>query len=120
MTDQEFWEWCGFKRMPRGNKGFHFEGTIKTMNWIPPDELDTEYGITHLPRIDLSNLFDYAVPLLKKKVGYKEAYKLLLIWIAEVMDGKDPAQVLYQAIKKVGIARQTKGENYYRASRGLI
>ena len=56
---KEFWEWCGFERLPEGNKDYHFEKTVKVMNWTHPKLL---YGfLTNLPRIDLDNLFEYAV-----------------------------------------------------------
>ena len=61
---QEFWEGCGFEQLPYGNKDYHYEQTVKTMNWTHPL---LEYGsIEFLPRIDLNNLFKYAVPKLYK------------------------------------------------------
>ena len=38
---KELWEWCGFKRLPEGKKGWHYERMVKVMNWLAPDQ--TEY-----------------------------------------------------------------------------
>ncbi len=66
---REFWEGCGFReKADWKRKGFHYEATVKCPNRIPPNpsSVDEEYGITHLPRIDLNNLFKYAVPKLQE------------------------------------------------------
>ncbi len=77
------WEQCGFSR----------DGAW----WISPNNKRTD---VFPPRLDLNNLFRYAVPLLEGKLGYKEAYKLLIRWITEVIEGKDPAESLFWAVFK--------------------
>jgi hypothetical protein len=55
MTEQKFWEWCGFTRYDRW--------TTNEQGWKAPNGdkfLDA-------PPIDLNNLFKYAVPKLGKK-----------------------------------------------------
>lgn len=59
---REFWECCGFQQLPVGNKNYHFEATVKTMDWQSPDGTSL---MPYLPRIDLNSLFKYAVPKLE-------------------------------------------------------
>lgn len=62
-----FWKLCGFyPKEDWKRKGFHYELGIKLPNWIYPDEQYWEYGEAFLPRIDIKNLFKYAVPKLRK------------------------------------------------------
>ena len=74
---QEQWEevlkWCGFIRLPVGKKHYHFERTIKVMDWQYPD------GTFHpfLPDLDLNNLFEFAVPKLREAVRDYEAHRIL-------------------------------------------
>ena len=71
---QEFWEWCGFRQLPRGNKAYHFERGTKVMNWLPPGETETWKSVDYLPYLDLNNLFQYAI-LKLKRIGY--SYELV-------------------------------------------
>jgi hypothetical protein len=105
---KEFWEWCGFKRLPQGNRYYHFELTTKVMDWQAP----TGETMPYLPRIDLNNLFKWAVPKLQqtgREVGIiaREASgfeaKVLHIspqWSSIGRD-EDPALALFWAIYKV-------------------
>ena len=61
---KKFREWCGFKRLPVGQKGWHYERLVKVMNWLAPDQTEPFMSLPYLPRIDLNNLFKYAVPKL--------------------------------------------------------
>ena len=71
LANKELNEWCG-------TKGINYYEGIEALGF----------------------LFKYAVPLLEGKLGYKEAYKLLIKWITEVIEGKDPAGSLFRAIFK--------------------
>ena len=61
-------EWAGFKRLPKGNKGFHFECTEKIMNWMPPNATEWWESVTHLPNFPLSldACFKHLVPKLMR------------------------------------------------------
>ncbi len=64
---KEFWEWCGFKQLDKGNRSFHYERGQRVMDWMPPDKEEWFESVKSLPGIDLNNLFRYAVP----KLGYR-------------------------------------------------
>ncbi len=93
---KEFWEWCGFRRLPLGNKGYHFESTIKTMNWMPPDKTEIYASIEYLPRIDLNNLFKYTINIL----DLDTRRKILNEWVADILTNpkKDVAISLFGVI----------------------
>lgn len=102
---QEFWEWCGFKRLPKGKTGWHYEYTVKVMNWMPPNE--TDRSIPYLPQADLNNLFIYAVPKLRSLYLQSDA-KGIFGCIVLVNDTKsklvtnaNPARALFWAISEV-------------------
>ena len=106
---KEFWEWCGFKlKEDWRRRGFHYEATVKCPNWIYPDNPHWEYGESYLPRLDLNNLFKYAVPKLENDVAIK-IFKGDYSWIVELWKDniiardhdKDPATALFLAIEKV-------------------
>lgn len=102
-----FKEWCGFKRLPKGNKGFHFELGVKVMNWQPPDTKNEVYGIDYLPRISLDNLFKYAIPKLKRwEMGSQlngMAYARVSTgtMLPKESENKDPALALFWAIWQI-------------------
>ncbi|MCK5019570.1 MAG: hypothetical protein KAS32_21105 [Candidatus Peribacteraceae bacterium] len=104
MTGKEqwFWEQCGFHQETDNRKGYHWELGFRYHDWLTPNG-ETSHGSNfglkgQLPPIDLNSLFKYAVPLLEKKLGYKEAYKLLIRWTTEIMEGKDPADSLFEIL----------------------
>ncbi len=105
---KEFWERCGFKFEKGG--------------WRYPTKDKNLYSLSLLPRPTLDNLFKYAVPKLKQANGYYYVglkYELAFggKWVCQIEskkvdklsgrigargeDSKDPAQALYQAIRKV-------------------
>ena len=99
MTDEEFWEKCGFK-FNKDERGWGRD------TWIDPR------GNTclHLPFINLTNLFEYAVPKLIEKgdVGFvkwdgKRTQNQYTVFTngKRFCDTDDPAQGLYRAIRKV-------------------
>ena len=56
-----FWEQCGFYQH---SSSYHFEKTEKVLDWCTPEGA-VIYQVSlkgMLPRIDLNNLFEYAVP----------------------------------------------------------
>ena len=96
---KEFWEWCGFERLPEGKKGFHFHNPYGLLIWKPPDATEWYHTQTHLPRIDLNNLFKYAVP----KVEKDRLNDILVAWAYTVayLKEQDPALALFWAIWEV-------------------
>lgn len=105
---QKFWEWCGFKRLPEGRSGYHFEHGQKVMNWMPPgakDDLSTWQSLDYTPPIDLNNLFKYAVPIVLYKLeerGFKYALGVLFDqWQRRYQEHKDFDTALFWAIWEV-------------------
>ena len=112
---REFWEWCGFMRLPEGNRDYHYEHTVKTMNWKSPCETEICASIPVLPRLDLNNLFKYAVPKLQDKgfmvelYSYEQAgYRVAIYNITGQADipevvvrNNDPALALFGVIWEV-------------------
>jgi hypothetical protein len=107
---KEFWEWCGFTR-------------DKSKYWYKPN--GNLFGYFTAPKIDLNNLFKYAVPKLDE-LGYvftlyrfytikddfktpdtygygAKVYKYGIIPESSIegIPDKDPAQALYRAICQV-------------------
>jgi len=113
---KEFWEWCGFKQLPKGKEGFHFERGIKVMNWLSPnpDRQEWFYSQHFLPRIDLNNLFKWAVPkllglgldidiwngLADKETRWGVGINSMIREVAKGYEG-DPALALFWAIWEV-------------------
>ncbi len=103
---KEFWEWCGFRQLELGRGGYHFRNTKKVWNWIPPNETERYKGIPFLPRIDLNNLFKYAVPsdiqqiILQPDVDEWYCGITLSDKLYEASN-KDPALALFWAIYEV-------------------
>ena len=107
---EKFWEWCGFKQLPKGNRFYHFEQTRKVMDWQAP----SSETIPYLPSLDLNNLFKYAVPKLIT-LGYdclistsEDFYECEIcdsrfppVKQAQLKQDKDPALALFWAIYKV-------------------
>lgn len=60
--NREVAEWAEFKRLPWGNKSWHYELTKKVMNWLYPDGTDHD----RLPDFpdDLNACAKYVWPLL--------------------------------------------------------
>ena len=102
---KELWEWCGFRRLPEGKAGYHFEHCEKIMNWMQPDYKDSYKSMPYLPEIDLNNLFKWAVPKLYSELSKAGKYYRMK-WLYEaieeaVIDNKDPALALFWAIWEV-------------------
>jgi len=99
---QWLWEQCGFTRLPYGNREYHFELTKKVMNWLPPDKRGN--SMEYLPRIDLNNLFKYAVPKLQDlrwvKFNFDSECELRIGNRGIFGVNDDPALALFWAIFK--------------------
>lgn len=88
---REFWEWCGFRDVhynSLGAIGQKWSGRYPKEEWRYLD-------------IDLNNLFKYAVPIAHNKLGDEALYDLMIMWIRNVIFGKDPALALFWAIWEV-------------------
>ena len=61
---KKFWEWCGFKKelIPRQIDGKTYE---HEMMLIYPDGFAVRVFMDEFPAIDLSNIFKYAVPMVR-------------------------------------------------------
>jgi len=103
---REFWEWCGFRQLPLGNKYYHFEATKKVMDWQLPDgSLPRPY----LPALNLDNLFRYAISKLQYQVNLKnikDGWHCMLFSSEKEpprieATNKDPALALFWAIWEV-------------------
>jgi len=57
-------EWVGFKQMPEGKKGFHYERTHKVMNWMPPNATEWFESVHQVPNFteSLDDCFEWPVP----------------------------------------------------------
>jgi len=101
MTDQEFAEWCGFKRLKPGRGGYHFRATKKVWNWLPPSESERHKSIPFLPDFnDLTTLFKHAVPQLKKE--WRNWKSVLHDWVDGLTGDYDKdALALHQAIENL-------------------
>ncbi len=100
MNDQWFWEQCGFKQLEAGRGGYHYAATKKVWNWLLPNETERHKSIPFLPPKDLSNLWEYAVPELKKR--YRNWKSVLHDWVDGLTgDYKKDALSLYEIIYKV-------------------
>lgn len=107
---ERLWKWCGFKRLPQGKAGYHWEQCAKVMNWMPPGSTETYHSMANLPIIDLENLFQWAVPKLPAYDGI-EFWESTDGWVCHiVLDhagtnetgiDKNPALALFWAIYKV-------------------
>ncbi len=111
---KEFWEWCGFKRLPEGKKGWHYERTVKVMNWLAPDQTEYFMSLPYLPRIDLNSLFKYAVPKVGKwELGLLPNGKVYATVLGEGQQilhkayDNDPALALFWALKEVQLLNST-------------
>ena len=101
-------EWAGFKRLPMGNKGFHFERAEKVMNWMPPGGDSWWDSMPFLPNFadSLNACFEWLVPKAIEQIKTKSnfvlsdfsAYVLLFgRWLDEGFD----ALALCKAIEKL-------------------
>ena len=106
-----FWTWCGWTQYPVGRDHFHYEQTKKVMDWIAPKG---HFGnIGYLPRLELTEIYEYAIPKLQKEgilielspVRYKgftaktinaNGYSSLALKVYDT-----PTEALYNAILKV-------------------
>jgi len=103
---KEFWEWCGFR---------HFVET-KYSRSVEKWEYPKPYGVkrdrSYLPDIDLNNLFKYAVPKIREQL--KDEYlgfsDLMIRWMSDILDSKDPTLALFRALDKV--RRQDDSRTY--------
>ncbi len=98
---KEIWEWCGltYEYSPYTNSSGSYwyilrdtEGSTITCNgigWFP---------IGRQLSIDLNNLFEYAVPKLKKEIPPARFYAILREWVDQIMRGDNPADSLFWLI----------------------
>ena len=56
--------WAGFRQLPKGNKGFHYERTVKIMDWMSPNETALFMGRRSVPNFSdsLDDCFEWLVP----------------------------------------------------------
>lgn len=59
-------KWAGFRQLPVGKSGFHWERCQRVGNWMPPEETDTWQSRDHLPNFtdSLDACFKWLVPKL--------------------------------------------------------
>jgi len=100
---RELWEWCGWKK-DIDSGIYYYKSKVK---WIPPDSKDADDFLTKPPPIDLTSLFEYAVPKLngRYKLEGTGGYHFATVWkdviaYVEVRD-TDPALALFWAIWEV-------------------
>ncbi len=100
---KEFWERCGFKQLEWAKSGWHYEQTKKVMNWTHP--LYEFSSMEFLPRLDLNNLFKYAVPKIRDQMGataFIDFEHIIHKWaITIIWNNDDPALTLFWAIYEV-------------------
>jgi hypothetical protein len=102
---KKVWEWCGFWYDTTKSTGLVME-----IGWRSPSgKVLGGCHVSYLPKIDLNNLFKYAVPKLNA-YGFYYATELSdehRVWveingqIGGVVKDKDPALALFWAIYKV-------------------
>lgn len=105
------WTWCGFTQYPTGRKNFHYEQTVKVMDWIAPKG---HYGnMGYLPRLELTEIYEYAIPKLQDKgyfialIAYEhKGFKVNVSHITNndaqfSVESDNPTEALYSAIMKV-------------------
>ncbi|KKM93459.1 hypothetical protein LCGC14_1208100 [marine sediment metagenome] len=103
---REFWEWCGGKLIPHGEEDgcpAHFEFNDK--GWIFVTD-----------RIDLNNLFKYAVPKAIDKIMYEQecssdlAYDILFKkWLQELqLDMPNYEGALFHVLSAVMVKEEGK------------
>lgn len=95
---ERLWEWCGFETI----NYLDTSGKVCGTHYVSPDK---SWGKSWFPPIDLNNLWQYAIPVVKKKCGNWKS--ILHNWKAEVSadmritseaHGKNPALALFWAI----------------------
>ncbi len=100
---KEFWEWCGFRSKETTNK-YHEPITVL----LEPPYFDSL--IVGEPKIDLSNLFKYAVPLVIKRLESRFDDKtnlgrglelLFQKWIDKIREDYSLEDALFWAIWEV-------------------
>ena len=99
------WEWCGWKRIPFGKHNFHYERDEKAMDWLAPD---SDRSSTHLPDLDLNNLFKWAVPKVDEH-GAGACEWVLGRFCQAVYEHKDLDLALFWAIWKIITAEASCG-----------
>ena len=57
-------EWAGFRQLPKGNKGFHYEHTEKVMDWMSPNETQLFMSRRNVPNFtdSLDDCFEWLAP----------------------------------------------------------
>lgn len=100
ITDEqkrEFWEKCGFVFNSHRLSGEYYNSPLGEFMRLPP--------------IDLNNLFLYAKNRVQEKLGYREFYKLLIRWCADIADGKDPTNSLLGLFYPVITGKEVKHDS---------
>ena len=108
---KKFWEWCGFAQLPVYRGSYSWRCGERVGKWMPPSENCEDLSIALLPRIDLNNLFEYAVPKLTERgINFNLRFRhdvehrfLVRLYDApysclSVAEDKDPALALFWAI----------------------
>lgn len=95
---KRFWEWCGILQ---GGRVFIGDNpNAKVYNWHYPDGLTT----LKLPKLDLNNLFKWAVPKLHYvSLSFQPCWKWNYLAEADgcSFNGQDPTLALFWAIREV-------------------
>ena len=96
---QELWEACGFKSFgsfPIKDFNTNADKGMQDL-WEYPDG-----GLAFLPILTLDDLFKYAYPIIREKLGMLRTEALLRKWLNSfIWRTEDPAQALYQIFRKV-------------------
>jgi len=74
-------KWAGFRQLPVGKSGFHWERCQRVGNWMPPEGTETWQSRDHLPNFteSLDACFKWLVPKLeetKKRIEYSVDFSM--------------------------------------------
>ena len=95
-------EWVGIKPTKSATVTAHIDKMRQTNDGytIPTTVKDAEYYLIDFTS-SLDALFQFAVPKLTEVLHYRDFYKFLIAWVAEVADGKKAALMFCRAVEKL-------------------
>lgn len=72
--------WVGFKRLPQGKRGFHYEQGQKVMDWMPPGDYEWYHSKLSVPNFtdSLDECFEWLVPSLRVDNKYPYLTEIIL------------------------------------------
>jgi len=105
-------KWAGWRQLPLGKRGFHYEGTVRLPNWIAPEYTNEQYYMSRSYPPNFTNSLDACFKWLVPKLDYycltpednsKGYYAEVLIGedYAEYFQAKTQALALCRAIEKL-------------------